>query len=185
MPRSAAAIRSLIPEDHVNGTPYPEEFQRAALELAAVVGIRAAGRQLHISKTSITRWVEDHAEYWSELRSGNVEAQKVGFAQRLEDLAENYTATEQDAIERAQELLADGDLDAKELAALIKALGSSRGVATAGARAIRGEDRTAQEVNVNFPQLERAMEALLNGAAPPPLPTTNLADGHALPAADA
>ena len=154
---------------------YDEAQKKAALELGAAVGRNAAVRQLGIAKSTFQRWTEQYPEFWSDLRAGDREAQKHGFAQRLEDLADQYTAMEFAALERAEKLIRTAD--AKELAALVKAMGGSRGVATVGARGFRGEDHEVVDHNINFPQLERAVEAVLDRAGPPPaLPVRNEAE---------
>lgn len=150
--------------------PTPEQLQ-VALEFAAIHGFRAAGRRLGVAHTTVMRWAEANPELWSDLRAGDREAQKKGFAQRLEDLAESYTAVEQDAIERAAKLLKSAD--AKETAALIKSMGSARTGAAASARAARGEDADKVEVDINFPALEQAMERVLGRAQPQPLLVDN------------
>lgn len=95
-------------------------------------------------------------------------------ADNLEDLAEQYTEREFEALERAEKLIKTAD--AKELAALIKAMGGSRGVATAGSRAYRGEDVQTVQHNINFDSLQRAAEAILQRANPPALTVTNEAE---------
>lgn len=145
---------------------YSDADKRAALELAAAVGRRAAIRQLGISSSTFQRWTEELPELWSSLRAGDRDAQRLGFAQRLEDLAESYTAAEFEALERAEKLLPKAN--AKELAALMKAMGASRGLATVGARAARGEDAERHEITIDFPQIEAVMERLLGGAPEQP-----------------
>ena len=157
---------------------YTVEEKHAALELAAAVGRRAAIRQLGISPHSLQNWIEDYPELWSDLRAGDREAQKHGFAQRLEDLAEQYSVLEFEALQRAERLIKTAD--PKELAALIKAMGASRGVAAVGARSLRGEDAEHVEIDINFPQIEKAAEAILATVGPPPaLPVANVAEADA------
>lgn len=154
---------------------FTQEDRRAALRLAISIGRRAAVRQLGISSASFQRWTEMEAEYWSSLRAGDPEQQQAQFAGRLEDLAEQYVDAELDALERAQKLIKTAD--AKETAALIKAMGSSRGLATVNARATRGQDADKLDVNINFPQIEQALERILDTAGTQSaLPVPNLAD---------
>lgn len=163
-----------MPPARVVPKRYTEESKRAALELGAAVGRNAAIRQLGISKATFQRWTEEFPEFWSDLRAGDREAQKLGIAQRLEDLAEQYTSLEFEALERAEKLIKTAD--PKELAALIKAMGSSRGVATVGARGYRGEDAHTVDHNINFPALEAAANAILDRAESQPLLVANEAD---------
>lgn len=147
---------------------YSEEEAKAALELGAALGRRAAIRQLGISSATFQKWTEQYPELWSDLRANDPKAQRHGFARRLEDLAESYTAVEFEALERAEKLIKGAD--AKEAAALIKALGSARMAATTGSRQVAG-DPVEHDHNINFPQLEAAIERLLEKAgAPPELP---------------
>lgn len=144
---------------------YEESEKRAALELGAAVGRNAATRKLQISKSTFQKWTEEFPELWSDLRRGDREAQKLGIAGRLEDLAEQYSALEFEALERAEKLIKTAD--PKELAGLIKAMGSSRGVAAVGARALRGEDTQHVQHDINFPMLEAAAAAILERASVP------------------
>lgn len=115
-------------------------------------------------------------EFWSDLRAGDRTVHKTRVAQNLEDLADQYSSLEFEALERAEKLLPH--TDAKELAALMKAMGASRGVATVGARGYRGEDHDVTELTINFPALEAAAEAILN-RAPQPRLVENTADSTA------
>lgn len=157
---------------------YTEEEQHAALELAVAVGRRAAIRELGISAATFQKWTEKHAKLWSDLRANDPEAQKRGFAGRLEDVAENALAVEHEAIERAAALLPGAT--PKDLASLLKALSGSRATATIGAKATRGEAETVEH-NINFPALEQAMERLLGAPADQPaLQVPNEAEAHAV-----
>lgn len=144
---------------------YSDEEKKKALELGAAVGRNAAVRKLGISKASFQRWTEEFPEFWSDLRSDRP-AQKSRVAQNLEDLADSYTSMEFEALERAEKLIKTAD--PKELAALIKAMGASRGVATVGARGYRGEDAQVIEHTIDFPALEKAAAAILGRAEPQP-----------------
>lgn len=153
---------------------YTEADQHAALELAATVGIKPAARHLGINRTTIHRWIDKHPKLWSDLRAGDPAAHRRGFAANLEDLAERYAGAEHDLLERIEE----GRIkpkDAKEAAALMKAMGSSRQAAVAGARTLSGEPETVEHT-INFPALEAAMERLLDqgGTSPRALPVPNL-----------
>lgn len=153
---------------------YSDEEVHAALELGAAVGRNAAVRQLGISKSTFQAWTERHPQLWSDLQSGDRQAQKRRIAGNLEDLADQYTSMEFEALERAEKLIKTAD--AKELAGLIKAMGASRGLATVGARATRGEDAQVIEHNINFGALEAAANAILERAKPPALVVENEAE---------
>jgi hypothetical protein len=154
---------------------YSEGDRKAALELAASVGVKPAAQHLSISRATIYRWIDMYPKYWSDLRGGNPEAQRRNTAHRLEDLADRYTAAEHDLLDRVENHLI-ARADAKEAAALIKALGSSRQAATVGARTTLGEPEKVEHT-INFPQIEQAMERILAGAQPQPaLPVANEAE---------
>lgn len=156
---------------------YDESERHAALELAASVGVKPAAEHLGIARATLYRWIDRYPQLWSDLRAGDPQAQRRRVAHRLEDLADRYLAAEQDLLAKVEA----GDIaakDAKEAAALIKAMGSSRQAAVAGSRTISGESEVVQH-NINFPALEEAMERLLSAGDPPPsppLPVANEAD---------
>lgn len=152
----------------------PEADRLAALELAAAVGPKAASRHLGIARASIYRWIDLYPQQWSDMRAGDPEANRRGIARRLEDLASRYGEAEHELLDRVQDKLIK-TADAKEAAALIKAMGSSRQTATVGARATLGEPEVVEH-NINFPQIERAMEQLLNQSQQPALPVPNEAE---------
>lgn len=157
---------------------YTDEEKRAALRLAAKIGTNPAARELGIYGKTIRRFREQMPEYWSELLASPDAAprRKERQAQSLEDLADAYTEREFEALQRAESLIKTAD--AKGLAALMRAMGASRGLATVGARAARGEDTQVVEHNINFAALERAAEAILSRASQPELPVhvENLAE---------
>lgn len=144
---------------------YADEEQKAALELAAAVGVGPAAAQLDVTRRTLYNWMNKWPKLWSDLRAEDPTAQRRGTAMRLEDLAERYRDNEHELLE----LVEKGHIvpkDAKELAALLKAMGSSRQTATLGARSASGEPDQVEHT-LNFPALEAAMERLL-GAAPTP-----------------
>ena len=151
---------------------YSDEEIRAGLELAATTNILSASKELHVGRATIYRWINRFPELWSDLNAGR-EKPQYGFGDQLERLAERYTEAEHEALDKVDKLLEESEqLDAKELAALIKAMGSSRAVAAAGARAEKGQHDVIEH-QINFPQLEQAMAALLEQTAQPPaIPAT-------------
>lgn len=143
---------------------YDESERVAALELAATVGVKPASEHLGISRKTLYRWIDKYPKLWSDLRAGDPAAHKRQIAARLEDLADRYAASEHDLLDRVDA----GQIkpkDAKEAAALLKAFGSSRQAAVAGARQITGEPERVEHT-INFADIEQAMERLL-GSAPP------------------
>lgn len=153
---------------------YDDTERHAALELAAATTISNAAQHFGMSRKTLYRWIEKYPQLWSDLRAGDTSKGRRKIAERLEVLADRYTAAEHDLLDSIE----DGKIeakDAKEAAALLKAFGSSRHTAVAGVRQITGESDTA-EVNINFPALEQAMERLLGAAPPPALVVENEAE---------
>jgi transposase len=159
---------------------YTETERQAALELAANTSIKAAAEHLGISRKTIYAWIDKYPKLWSELQADPKHGKRK-IAERLEVLADRYTAAEHDLLDQIEVGTIQAK-DAKEAAALLKAFGSSRQAAVAGSRTISGEPETVQH-NINFPQLEQAMQAILAQAPPPPpLPVPNEAENvDALP----
>jgi hypothetical protein len=157
---------------------YSEAEKKAALTLAAQIGTAPAARELGTYPMTIRRWRAQMPEFWSDLQSSEIGPQRrVRSAESLEDLAEAYTDREFEALQRAEKLIKTAD--GKELAALMRAMGSSRHAATHGARAYRGEDVQTVEHNINFEALERAAMAILERGTPQPalpLQVENLAE---------
>jgi hypothetical protein len=154
---------------------YTEDEAKAGMELAIAVGRRQAVKALGISNSTFQKWTVKYAQYWSDLKAGDPEAERKGFSKGLEELAQDYMVAEQDLIDQIQ----DGKFkpeNAKEAAALIKAMGSSRQTATVGARSVAGEHEVVEH-NINFPQIEAAMERILSAQAPQTaLPVPNEAE---------
>lgn len=154
---------------------YTPDEQRAALELTAKLGITAASRELGITRKTINRFKHWNPELWSDLIAapGAHVSRRSRTAESLEELADAYTEREFEALDRAEKLIKTAD--GKELAALMRAMGASRGVAHANSRAYRGEDVQHVEHNINFAALEMAAQAILQRAEQPQL-VENLAE---------
>lgn len=159
-----------------HGRRYTKEFKLQALALAGARGRSAAIRELGLSSSTFQNWTQEFPKEWSEaLGDRSADSIAKNLAIQFEELVEGYTEAEQKAITKALDILDEQDLDAKEIAALIKSMGSSRGVAAVNARQARGEPDKSVDVNINFPQLEQAAEAILAAAPPAPaLPVPNL-----------
>jgi transposase-like protein len=155
---------------------YSEEDKKAALRLAATIGLRPACRELDIAKSLLAKWQQQYPELWSDLRAGRADQFRENFTQRLEELAVDYADTEQRLVDRALKIL--DEADARETATLIKAIGSSRQGATITARQARGEPDKTLQLNIDFPMLEAAMERILNQGHQPALPVPNLAEDN-------
>lgn len=159
------------------GNRYLDDEKKAALRLAAKIGITAAAREMGLHRRTVSRFRDQLPDYWATLISPSDVApqRRQRTAESLEDLADAYTEREFEALSRAEKLIKTAD--PKELAALMRAMGSSRHAATHGARAYRGEDVQVIEHNINFEALERAAQAILERAPSPPiLVVENLAE---------
>lgn len=152
------------------GNRYLDDEKRAALRLAVKIGITAAARELGLHRKTVSRFRDQMPEYWQELVGPDHVAphRRQRTAESLEELSDAYTEREFEALQRAEKLIKTSD--PKELAALIRAMGSSRHAATHGARAYRGEDVQTVEHNINFAALEMAAQAILERAPARTLP---------------
>ena len=154
---------------------WTDDQKKDALRLAASIGTRPAARELDITTTNLFNWKRKFPEFWSSLLQGTQEDERTKqFAHRLEDLADVYADVELEAIDRAAKLIPEAD--GKELAALLKGFSTGRATAITGARNVRGEPGQSAELTINFPALEQAMEALLNGGQQQALPVPNEAE---------
>lgn len=155
---------------------YLDAEKEAALRLTAKIGITAAARELGLDRTTISRFRHQMPAFWSTLVSDSDVApnRRRRIAEDLEDLSDAYTEREFEALTRAEKLIKTAD--AKELAAMMRAMGSSRHTASHGARAYRGEDVQVVEHNINFAALEQAAQAILERATPKTLVVENLAE---------
>lgn len=138
---------------------YSEAEHHAALELAATVGVSAAARQLGLQRKQLYRWREKYPQLWSDLSAGDPTVGRRRIAQSLETLADRYASAEHDLLDSIEDGVIKAK-DAKDAAALLKGMSSGRAAAIAGARTISG-DPEVHEHNINFPQIEAAMERLL------------------------
>lgn len=152
---------------------YSDDEKKAALELAIAIGRREAVRQLNISPSAFQRWTQQFPQFWSDLKAGDPEQQRKGFAKSLEDLAAEGMSVEHEALWRAHDQLKTSD--PKETAAILKAAAASRQTAIIGAKQVLGEPDVVEH-NINFPAIEAAMERLLEGHEPPALQVANEAE---------
>jgi transposase len=148
---------------------YTEEEMLAVLELAATTSIKNAARVTSVTRNTIYRWIDRYPERWSALV---VEPSRG--KRKVAVLVERYTELEHDMLEDLEKR--DTPEDPKELAAVLKAVGSNRQAAVAGSRSISG-DPEVHEHNVNFPAIEALMADMLASVKPPAaLPVPNEAD---------
>lgn len=146
------------------------EDKLRAVELAAVHGITSTAEKLGLELKTLESWCyRSHRKQYAEFREGKMSEWRSSFAAGMEDLAEKYGEAETLAVEQALKLLRSGDVDAKEIAALVKSMGSSRATAASTAHRARGDADSKSELEINFPALEQAMEALLGRKGPTPV----------------
>jgi hypothetical protein len=140
-----------------------------AVELAAVHGLRKTASALNMPLDTLKSWCyRDFRTEYSEFRAGKLSEWRQSFAAEMEDLQQDYAATEAKAIERAQELLDEEELDARDVASLIKGMGAARASATGTATRARGEPDHIEEHRLNFEAIEQAAERILAKYGPPP-----------------
>lgn len=144
---------------------YTREQKLQAVELAAVHGPTAASQALKIKPNTLRDWCyQDFKKEYADFRSGKVSEWRTQLAAELEDLTQNYAETEALALTRARELLADPDIDAKDVASLIKGMGAARASAAAVGGKARGEPDEVHQHVISFPDLERLEAALRRDA---------------------
>jgi len=145
---------------------YTREQKLQAVELAAVHGPTAASRALKIKYQTLRDWCyQDFKKEYAEFRSGKVSEWRANLAAELEDLTQNYAETERLALDRAQELLADENLDARDVASLIKGMGAARASAAATGSRARGEPDEVHQLQISFPDLEKLATAIKSSRA--------------------
>jgi transposase len=152
---------------------YTEEEMFAVLELAATTSIKNAARVTDVARNTIYRWIDRYPDKWSDLVVDPTKGKRK-VAQKLDVLVERYTAVEHEMLNDLEKR--ETPQDPKELAAVLKAVGSNRQAAVAGSRSISG-DPEVHEHNVNFPAIEALMADMLASVKPPAaLPVPNEAD---------
>lgn len=143
---------------------YPEDTVHKALELAAAIGIRAAGRSLEIPEKTIRNWASNpaYSERWAELRRVNAPKWRARAAVPLEDLVDEYAVTLAEALRIAHDQITE--LDPKDLGNFIRSIAVAHGVASDHVGKLRGQPTQIVEHTVNAERLEAAMTALLEEA---------------------
>lgn len=140
-----------------------------AVELAAIHGPTQVAATLGIPFDTIKSWCyRDFPTEYAEFRAGKLSEWRAKFAAEMEDLQQDYAETERLALEQAKRLLADDDIDARDVASLIKGMGAARASATGTATRARGEPDYIEEHRINFEQLEQAAERILAKYGPNP-----------------
>lgn len=143
---------------------YPDDFVDKALALAATIGIRPAARQLEIPFQTLDRWTKhpEAAARWSELRRIHAPKWRERAAVPLEQLVDEYSEALAKALAKADRAIEE--MDPKDLGNFIRSIAVAQGVAADHVGKLRGQPTHVTEVNVNVPQLEQAMQKLLNEA---------------------
>ena len=140
-----------------------------AVELAAVHGLRKTADALQVPYDTLRSWCyRDFRVEYSEFRTGKLSEWRQHFASEMEDLQQEYAVTEQMALEAARREIESGELEAKDLASLIKGMGAARASATGTATRARGEPDYIEEHRLNFEAVEQAAERILAKYGPPP-----------------
>lgn len=155
---------------------YSKEARLRGVELAAIHGIAATARAMDVNYDTLKAWCyQQFRNEYSEFRAGKLSEWRQDFAAKMEDLTEHYGDVEALALEEARKQIEGGDLEAKDLASLIKGMGAARASASSVSTRARGEPDRLEEHRINVPQLEQAIEALLGRKGPPPS-----IEGHAV-----
>jgi hypothetical protein len=148
----------------LRGERYPPEVKEKALELAAAIGIVAAGERLDIPFQSIHRWTQhpDYSERWVELRRVNAPKWRARAAVKLENLVDEYGELQAKALRRANEEV--DELPAKDVGNFLRSVAWAQSTAADQAGRLRGQPAQIVEHRVNSEQLEASMQRLLSEA---------------------
>jgi hypothetical protein len=140
---------------------YSDEAVEQALELASVIGIREAAKQLGINPSTLSAWTRSPTwlQRWSELRKHNAPKWREKIAVPMEDLVSRYVALQERLVEKFEEEV--DNLDPRDLGNSLRSLAVAMGVTTDKAERLRDRPDTVVEHKISAAQLERAMERLL------------------------
>lgn len=145
----------------MSASRHTREQKLQAVELAAVHGPTKTARALKIPTGTLTVWCyQDFRNEYTSFREGQISEWRRSFAAEMEDLAQNYGEVERKALDVAERLLEDPDVEAKDVASLIKGMGAARSSASSVGGKARGEPDEVVQHQINFPQLERIAAAI-------------------------
>lgn len=140
---------------------YTREQKLQAVELAAVHGLTRTAESLKVPIDTMKKWLyRDFKQEYADFRGGKQSEWRASFAAEMEDLAQNYGEVERKALEKAQALLDSGEVDARDVASLIKGMGAARASAASVGGKARGEPDEVHQHVISFPDLERLEAAL-------------------------
>jgi hypothetical protein len=143
---------------------YPPELIDKALALAATIGLRSAAEQLAIPYPTVQAWTKHprNAERWAELRRIHAPKWRERAAIPLEELVDSYSEKLVKALQKADESLEK--MEPRDIPNYIRSIAVAQGVAADHVAKLRGQPTHVTQVNFNAPQLEQAMQELLNQA---------------------
>ncbi len=140
---------------------FTREQKLQAVELAAVHGPTKTAEAIKVSLETLKSWIyRDFPKEYAEFRGGKISEWRQSFAAEMEDLAQNYGEVERKALGVADRMLDDPEIDAKDVASLIKGMGAARASASNTGSRARGEPDEVHDHRISFPQLERIEAAL-------------------------
>jgi hypothetical protein len=150
---------------------YTPELKDKALELAASIGLKAAGTQLGVPWQTIQTWAKhpDNAERWSELRRIHAPAWRARAAIPLEDLVDEYGELQAKTLRKAAKLVDEDKLEPKDVGNFLRSIAWAQNSAGTQANQLRGHATHVTEHRiVDVAKLDAAMEQLALEAAKTP-----------------
>jgi hypothetical protein len=140
---------------------YTPELKDKALELAASIGLKAAGTQLGVPWQTI--------QTWAELRRIHAPAWRARAAIPLEDLVDEYGELQAKTLRKAAKLVDEDKLEPKDVGNFLRSIAWAQNSAGTQANQLRGHATHVTEHRiVDVAKLDAAMEQLALEAAKTP-----------------
>jgi hypothetical protein len=147
-------------DDGRKGNPKFTDAERdKALQLAAVIGIRPAARQLKMSYCTLRDWTVKQPKRWAEIRKVEAPAWRERIAVPLEDLVSEYVDVQKELLEQLRGKRED--LDTRDISTALRSVSVAMGIGSDKVEKFRDRPDHTVEHKISAEQLERAMERLL------------------------
>ena len=102
------------------GSLTTREDKLKAVELSAIFGYRKVAASLNLNENTVKDWCYRYFnKEYRDFREGSQSEWRANLAAEMEDLAQNYGQVERKALEKAEEMLDDPEIDARDVASLI------------------------------------------------------------------
>lgn len=142
---------------------YSELQIEEGLLAAATLGIRPAARRLDIPWETVRDWTKHHQERYAELRTTVAAKVREQAAATWEDHAQELLDLQGELVQGFRTEL--DRIEPKDKPNAIKAVNVAAGIATDKANSLRDRPTVTVEHNINMPQIDKAIDVLLNRGA--------------------